>query len=78
MPDSLIQTIASGDDIETVLSDQWFENLLVDALRDAVVKHGDAARIVGWSVREYFSERLPRGGFVYRGTDAITTGERNG
>jgi len=53
------------------LSHEWFEWLLSCALNEAVEKHGDAGRMVAWTVRERFLEGLPRGTFEYLGTDVL-------
>lgn len=55
----------------TSLSHEWFEWLLLCALNEAVEKHGDAGRMVAWTVRERFMDGLPRGSFEYLGSDAF-------
>lgn len=55
----------------TRMSHEWFEWLLTLALNEAVEKHGDAGRMVAWTVRERFMAGLPRGSFEYLGSDAF-------
>lgn len=52
-------------------SHEWFESLLMRAIRDAVEQHGDPARMVGWTIREQFVRDLPRGSFTYHGEQAF-------
>lgn len=46
------------------LSPTFFEWQLEHAIKNAIAKHGDIARIVGWDVMQDFKSNLPKGRFV--------------
>lgn len=54
----------------TALADQWFANLVREAIRVAVQQHGDPARLVGWTILEEVEGRIPKGVY-YTGADAF-------